>query len=81
MKEFIKAYGNLSRLSAYLLLLGVKLSLSVLVVGIVAYIYNELLIGGYGNRELSIQIVQAAWNMFVIFILGGIIIDCVEKNK
>jgi len=60
--------------------LGVKLALCVLVVGIFAYKYNEWFIGGYQNSMFSLQMVQTAWNMFVIFILGGLALDCFERS-
>ncbi len=81
MKHFLKAYKNLSDLSVTLLLLGTKLSLCVLIIGIIAYKYNELFIGSYGNEMFCLEIVQTSWNMFVIFVLGGLALDCREKFK
>ena len=81
MKNFLKAYKNISELSELLITVGIKLSLGVLAVGIFAYKYNEWFISGFKNEIFSIQIIMTAWNMFVIFILGGLLIDCMDKQK
>ncbi len=81
MKGFFEAYKNLSKLSNALLLLGTKLSLCVLIIGIFAYKYNELFIGSYGNEMFCLDVVKTSWNMFVVFVLGGIALDCREKLK
>ena len=81
MKEFMKVYRNISCISVELLNFGMKIAISVLLVGIFVYKYNELFIHGYKNALFSMQIVQTAWNLFVIFVLGAIAIDCYEKSR
>lgn len=80
MKEFFKVYKNISEVSADLIRTGIIISIVVLLIGIFVYNFNEYFIGSYQNREYSFQIVQKAWSLFVIFILGGIALDCYSKS-
>ena len=80
MNKLFKRFEEMCDLSVALMFLGVKLSFCVLDVGIMAYKYNEMFVNGYGNRVFSFQIVQTAWNMLMIFILGALALDCVIKE-
>ena len=81
MKNFLNAYKNISETAELLINIGTKISFGVLAVGLFAYKYNEWFISGFKNEIFSFQIIMTAWNMFVIFILGGLLIDCVDKQK
>ena len=81
MKDFLNAYMNISETVEELVLMGTKLALGVLITGIIAYKYNEWFVGGYKNMVFALQIIQTAWKLFVITVLGGICIDCYEKSK
>ena len=81
MNKFIAACNNMSKEAALLISYGTKLALGVLIIGICAYKYNEHFIGGYANGILCIKLIQAAFSLFVQFIIGGIMLDCAQKDK
>lgn len=68
--------NKMSAPSSLLMTYGTKTALGVLLIGIFAYKYNQWFIGGYANEVFCINIIQAAFSLFVQFILGGIILDC-----
>ena len=71
MNKLFKRFEEMCDLSILLMFLGVKIA---------AYKYNEMFVNGYGNRVFSFQIVQTAWNLLVIFILGALALDCTTKR-
>ncbi len=72
---------RMSVASMLLMSYGTKTALGVLLIGIFAYKYNQWFIGGYANEVFCITIIQAAFSLFVQFILGGIILDCAIAKK
>ena len=72
---------NMSNVSFKMMLYGTMLALGVLILGIFVCKYNEMFIGGYMNNKIGIMIVQSALSLFVQFIIGGIIYDCVSKSR
>ncbi len=72
---------NISSVALKMMLYGTMLALGVLILGIFVCKYNELFIGGYINNKIGIMIVQSALSLFVQFIIGGIIFDCVSKSR
>ena len=80
MNKLFKRFGEMCDLSILLMFLGAKMAFCVLAVGIAAYKYNEIFVNGYGNRMFSFQIVQTAWNLLVIFILGALALDCTIRR-
>ena len=81
MKEFLRACKEISVVSFALINIGMKLVLGMLLVGIFVYYYNENFVGDYHVCAISLQIIQKAWSLFVLFILGGLAFDCYEKSK
>ena len=80
MNKLFKRFDEMCDLSVELMFLGIKLAFCVLAVGIMTYKYNEMFVNGYGNRMFSFQLVQTAWNLLVIFILGALALDCAFKK-
>ena len=81
MKRFSEMLGKITDASGKLMLYGIKLALGVLIIGIIAYKYNQQFIGGYANEMFCIELIRAAFSLFVQFIIGGIILDCAVRNR
>lgn len=81
MHEFIKMVNKMSPEAAKLIFYGLKFATGVLVLGFVAYKYNQLYIESYEAGVMCIEIVKAAFSLFVQFIIGGIAVDCVQKDN
>ena len=81
MNKFIINCRNISQIALDLIRYGVMLALGVLILGIFVCKYNQIFIGGYINHEVGISVVQSGISFFVQFIIGGIILDCVNYNK
>ena len=81
MKEIYELLQKMSGAAAYLIYYGVKLAIGVLVLGITVYFYNKRFLGnGALNAEYALRIIQAAFSLFVQFIIGGLIFDCVRAS-
>lgn len=75
-------FRNISNIALKTMFYGTKLSLGVLLIGVMAYFYNEFFLDGrYLNTIFCITIIQAAFSLFVQFIIGGLIFDCVSIKK
>lgn len=72
---------NISPIAIKMMLYGTMLALGVLILGVFVCKYNELFIGGYTNHKIGIAVVQAGVSLFIQFIIGGIIFDCVSHGK
>lgn len=73
---------NISSIALKTMLYGTKMSLGVLLIGIFAYLYNEAFLGGrYLNTVFSLTVIRSAFSLFVQFIIGGLIFDCVHAKK
>ncbi|MBQ9758009.1 MAG: hypothetical protein IJW15_06330 [Clostridia bacterium] len=81
MNNFFKTVSKIKKIPLMLMLWGVKSSFYVLLLAFFAYKYNQWFIGSYENGVLIIKLVQAAFSLFVQFILGGIILDCYMTKK
>lgn len=81
MKEIYELLQRMSSAAAYMIYYGVKFAIGVLVLGIVVYFYNKRFLGnGVLNSEYALRIIQAAFSLFVQFIMGGLIFDCVKAS-
>lgn len=82
MRELKSAVKNIAAPAVYLMFYGVKAALGVMILGILAYqIYVVGQGGGYDAVSESIALVRAGFSLFVLFLLGGIIFDCVAKQR
>ena len=81
MKLLFDIIDKMSDISARMMLYGVKFAFGVLVIGIIAYEYNQRCVGGYANSMMCIEIIRASFSLFVQFVIGGIILDCALKNR
>ncbi len=81
MKRFSEMLGKITDVSGRLMLYGIKLAFGVLMIGIIAYKYNQWFVGGYANEMFCIELIRAAFSLFVQFIIGGIILDCAVQNR
>jgi len=81
VNSFFETFSKMSETPKKMMTWGVRFSLFVLLVGIFAYKYNQWFVGEYESSIISLKIVQAAFSLFVQFILGGIILDCVTGKK
>lgn len=74
--------NNISKISLQIMFYGTKLALGVLIIGILAHVYNNAVLGGrYPNTVFCLYVIQAAFSLFVQFIIGGLIFDCVNAKK
>ncbi len=80
MNNFLDTFNKLSPYAAKLIYYGLKLATGVLIIGFTAYKYNQLYIGSYAGGVICLEIVKAAFSLFVQFIIGGIILDCARKE-
>ncbi len=81
MKRFFEVLNNASTDSLKLMFYGAGLSFGVLLIGFLAYLFNKVFMWNYQNGMLSIELIRSGFSLFVQFVLGGIILDCVLKNK
>ncbi len=79
MHEFLEAVNKMSPEATKLIFYGLKLATGVLVIGFAAYKYNQLYIESYETGIMCLDIVKAAFSLFVQFIIGGIALDCAKK--
>ena len=80
--RLLSSLKNMSRTSVLLMFYGIRLALGVLVIGIIAHLYNEyFLCSRYTNTIFCITVIQAAFSLFVQFIIGGLIFDCISSAK
>ncbi len=81
MNNLLKTVLKMKRVPFLLVFWGVKFAFYVLLVALFAYKYNQWSYGSYENSVLIIKLAQAAFSLFVQFILGGIILDCYMAGK
>lgn len=82
LNKLTKIFKNISDVSLKTMFYGTKLALGVLLIGITAYLYNEYFMGSrYLNTIFCLSIIQSAFSLFVQFIIGGLIFDCVNLKK
>ena len=81
MKLFDIIRKQSSPISVKLMLYGTKLAFGVLIIGIAAFEYNDIFIGSIETETYGIRLVQAAFSLFVQFIIGGLVLDCVNADK
>jgi hypothetical protein len=79
MQEFFKTVNKMSPQAAKLIFYGLKLATGVLIIGFAAYKYNQIYIRSYETEVMCLDIVKAAFSLFVQFIIGGITLDCAKK--
>jgi len=78
----MKIFDKMSDIALKLMFYGTKTSFGILIIGILAYRYNILVLGNrYTNTVFCLTIIQAAYSLFVQFIIGGLIFDCVYSKK
>lgn len=81
-KKLIINFRKMSDVSLKMMYYGTQLSLGVLIIGIWAFGYNKYTFAGnYFNAEICIEIVRSAFSLFVQFIIGGLIFDCVSAKR
>ena len=80
MRRFFEILGKMTDESGKLMLYGIKLAFGVLIIGIIAYKYNQWFVGGYANEMFCIELIRAAFSLFVQFIIGGLILDCAVQR-
>ncbi len=80
MYEFLKIINRMSPEAAKLIFYGLKFATGVLIIGFIAYKYNQMYVESYETGVLCIEIVKAAFSLFVQFIIGGIALDCARKD-
>lgn len=82
LRGFVDAVKNLSTVAVKLMFYGTEAALGIIVIGVLAYLaYSICLNGGYYCTETCITLIRTGISIFVLFMLGGITFDCVEKRR
>ena len=81
IKKVAESARQMSPTAIKMMYYGVITALGVLIIGIIGYRYNEIAYSAdYNNAEMCIGVVQAGFSLFVQFLIGGLIFDCVQKK-
>lgn len=81
MKKAAANFEQMSPIAVKMMYYGVITALGVLIIGIFGYEYNEYMYSGdYNNAQMCIGVVQAGFSLFVQFLIGGLIFDCVKRK-
>lgn len=81
MHKFFETVHKMSPEAAKLIFYGLKLATGVLIIGFAAYKYNQICVRSYAAQMICLDIVKAAFSLFVQFIIGGIALDCAKKES
>lgn len=82
LRGFVDAVKNLSIVAVKLMFYGTEAALGIIVIGVLSYLaYIICLGGGYYCASVCIALIQTGVSIFVLFMLGGITFDCVEKRR
>lgn len=81
MNKFLNNVKELSPEAAKLMFFGTKLAFGVLLIGFLAYKYNQRFVGDYVTRMNCLELVRAGVSLLVQFITGGLILDCVVRKS
>ena len=77
-----KSVLSLNETSLKIMKYGLQFAVGVSFIGLVAYILNNRARGfNFFCEQLSIYIILAGVSLFVQFIIGGLILDSVQKRR
>ncbi len=81
MNSFFECVRKMSPAALRMVFYGTKSAFWVLLIGFLAYKYNQRMSGDFESSFLCIELIKAGFSLLVQFIIGGIILDCAVKKK
>ncbi len=82
LRGFVDAVKNLSAVAVKMMFYGTETALGIIIIGVLSYLaYAICLGGGYYCTSTCITLIRTGVSIFVLFMLGGITFDCVEKRQ
>jgi len=82
LKKFKESVLNMNEVSLKLINHGLQLAVGVCLIGLGTYIINkQLYIFNFLGEQFGMHIMLAGGSLFTQFIIGGIILDIIQKRR
>ncbi|MCL2838407.1 MAG: hypothetical protein FWE04_04985 [Oscillospiraceae bacterium] len=81
-EKFKKCVSDMNKTAAKLIKYGILFALGICLIGVATYLLNwHLYIFNYLGKQFGIHIITAGISLFSQFVIGGLVLDIIQKRR